>query len=186
MDRPAKTTCCRFLERVPDAYAEGERTIVTDAAVTEHQARTEIQREGQREIEGIFKTHVAHNTDKHDVFRRGILPDRHAGAGTAVESPAAGRSPVRLRYHEVVDTVHMESVGSESIVQAKLELEEMRTTEYIILIADIYSVVADTATEGLWLGSCKSSETQSRYNDKQCFFHNSVKLISIKQVPRIP
>lgn len=31
MDRPAKTTCCRFLERVPDADVEDERAVVADA-----------------------------------------------------------------------------------------------------------------------------------------------------------
>lgn len=166
----------RYLERVPDADAEGERAVVADAAVTEHQARAEVQREGQREIEGIFKTYVAHNTDKYDVFSRGVLPDCHAGAGTAVESPAAGRSPVRLGDHKVVDAVHVEGTGAEPVVQTKLKLEEVRTTENVILIADIDSVVADTSSERLRLCGCKCGETQCRNNDQYCFFHNSVKL----------
>ncbi len=164
----------KSLECVPDAYAEGERTVVTDFAVTEHQSRTEVHGEAEREIEGIFKSHVANYADIDHVFLSSVLPNGDAGSWAAIESPASGRSPVRLGYHKVVDTVHVEGIGAEAVVKTKLELEEMRTPEYIILVAHIDSIVADTSTERLRLCICKSSETKGCYNDEQCFFHNSL------------
>ena len=164
----------KSLECVPDAYAEGERTVITDFAVTEHQSRTEVHGEAEREIEGIFKSHVANYADIDHVFPSSVLPNGDAGSWAAIESPASGRSPVRLSYHKVVDTVHVEGIGAEAVVKTKLELEEMRTPENVVLITDIDAVVAYPSTERLRLCICKSSETKGCYNDEQCFFHNSL------------
>ena len=164
----------KSLECVPDADAEGERTVVTDFAVTEHQSRAEVHGKGKREIEGIFKSHVANYADIDHVFLSSVLPNGDAGSWAAIESPASGRSPVRLSYHKVVDTVHVEGIGAEAVVKTKLELEEMRSPEYIILVAHIDSIVTDTSTERLRLCISKSSESKGCYNDEQCFFHNSL------------
>ncbi len=164
----------KSLECVPDAYAEGERAVVADLAVTEHQSRAEVHGKGKREIESIFKSHVANYADIDHVFLSSVLPNGDAGSGTAIESPASGRSPVRLSDHEVVDTVHVEGIRAEAVVKTKLELEEMRTPENVVLITDIVVVVASPSTERLRLCISKSSESKGCYNDEQCFFHNSL------------
>lgn len=163
------STYSRTLESVAETETETQDSVTPDTAVPEHKPRTDVKGDLKRNVEGVLKSEIAHDTG---IDRVGVIAveNRNACSGTAVESPGTGAGPVRRSNHKVVDTVNVESVCLVAIVKTKFELKEVGAT-CIVFITEV-NTITDADTECLWLRDCYRCTTEKDCKNQQCFFHN--------------
>ena len=162
----------RRLEAVSYAERRDETiydTVGPELSVADSDGRTQVCRKLEREPEGVFKSHLAYESEEEIVVII-VMGCTECGTRTCIPCPVSSRSPIRLSEGKVVSTGSTETRLTSEQVETEVHFQEVRISEEVLITC--LETITKSASDCLRLGGSSQCEAENGSNDNKCFFHN--------------